>query len=380
MAPFAPHIQSNSSAKIGTTHRTDRHSAIDDTAALASPRNQLSFSGMFQTRFALILLLTSSVAAQVQSQQSHTTDNLRGISIFDRDNIWASGANGTYLMTKDGGASWNVGKVPGAEALDFRGVKAFHNEVFLMSSGTGDKSRIYHLKLGKKWELQFTNQDAKGFFDCMVFQDSRQGVVVGDPVNGKFQILRTRDGGKNWQYIDSQKIPAALDGEGAFAASNSCIAVNGPRDVWFATGGPAARVFHSADDGDSWTVADTPIMHGSPSQGIFSIAFRDSLHGVVVGGDYQHTDQTGPNIATTDDGGKTWKLVDAPQQKFFSSIAFVGGTHPGIVVTGPAVLVFSKDDLHTWSVSLPDGFNAVESKQGVVYAVGANGKVAKIQP
>lgn len=335
---------------------------------------------MFKTQLALILFLAATVTAQVQPQQSHTTENLRGVSIFDRDNIWASGANGTYLMTKDGGASWNVGKVRGAESLDFRGVKAFHNEVFLMSSGAGDKSRIYHLKVGKKWELQFTNQEAKGFFDCMAFVDSRQAIVVGDPVNGKFQILRTHDGGKNWQYVDPQKIPPALDGEGAFAASNSCIAVNGPRDVWFATGGPAARVFHSADGGDSWTVADTPIMHGAPSQGIFSIAFRDSLHGVVAGGDYQHPDQTGPNIATTDDGGKTWKLVDLPQQKFFSSITYVGGTHPGVVVTGPSVLAFSKDELHRWSVSLPDGFNAVESKQGVVYAVGANGKVAKIQP
>ena len=335
---------------------------------------------MFKTQLAFILCFTSTVIAQVQPQQSRTTENLRGISIFDHDNIWASGANGTYLITKDGGASWNLGRVPGAEALDFRGVKAFHNEAFLMSSGTGDKSRIYHLKLGKRWELQFTNPEAKGFFDCMVFVDSREGIVVGDPVNGKFQIVRTRNGGKNWQLVDPQKMPAALDGEGAFAASNSCIAVNGTRDIWFATGGPAARVFHSTDGGDSWTVADTPVMHGAPSLGIFSIAFRDSLHGVVVGGDYQHPDQTGPNIAITDDGGKTWKLVDIPQQKFFSSIAYVGGTHPGVVVTGPSVLAFSKDDLHSWSVFLPDGFNAVESKQGVVYAVGANGKIARIQP
>src|SRR5439155_24926179 len=111
----------------------------------------------------------------------------------------------------------------------------------------------------------FTNQEAKGFFDCMAFTDPKHGIVVGDPVNGKFQILRTHDGGKTWQYSDPQKMPPATEGEGAFAASNSCIATNGTQDVWFATGGSAARVFHSSDAGDSWTVSDTPIPHGAPS-------------------------------------------------------------------------------------------------------------------
>ena len=83
-------------------------------------------------------------------------------------------------------------------------------------------------------------------------------------------------------------MPAALDGEGAFAASNSCIAVNGKEDVWFATGGSAARVFHSSDSGATWGVTETPIMHGAASEGIFSIAFRDPLHGVIAGGDYAH--------------------------------------------------------------------------------------------
>ena len=83
--------------------------------------------------------------------------------------IWASGTHGTYLMTKDGGKTWNLGKVPGADSLDFRGVKAFKGEAFLLAAGPGDKSRIYHLRTGKQWELQFTNQEPKGFFDCMAF-------------------------------------------------------------------------------------------------------------------------------------------------------------------------------------------------------------------
>ena len=280
-------------------------------------------------------------------------------------------------MSKDGGKTWNVGKVSGADTLDFRGVKAFKGEAFLLAAGPGDKSRIYHLRTGKSWELQFTNPEAKGFYDCMAFFDPRRGIVVGDPVNGKFQIVRTRDGGKTWQLADPQKMPPAVEGEGAFAASDSCIAVNGSQDVWFATGGTAARVFHSSDAGDTWTVADTPIIHGAASQGIFSIAFRDALHGAIAGGDYKNPEQAGANLAITDDGGKTWKLADAAPQKFFSAMAFVGGTTPETIVIGSTATGVSKDDLKTWASFTNDGFNALESKQGVTYAVGAGGKVAK---
>lgn len=331
-------------------------------------------------RLAVFLLLTATAMAQWQPLESHTTESLRGLSIFDRDNIWASGTHGTYLMTRDGGKTWNVGKVPGAEDLDFRGIKAFRKDVYLLAAGTGDKSRIYHLQIGKQWELQFTNQEPKGFFDCMGFSDERHAIAIGDPVNGKFQILRTPDGGQSWQYIDPKNIPPALDGEGAFAASNSCVTTNGTENIWFATGGPAARVFHSADAGETWAVSDTPIVHGEPSAGIFSIAFRDRLHGVIAGGDYQHPEQTGPHLATTDDGGKTWKLAELAPQKFFSAVAYVGGTNSGTLVVGPAGFGLSRDELHSWISSGPDGFNAEESKQGVTYAVGANGRIAILKP
>jgi photosystem II stability/assembly factor-like uncharacterized protein len=214
----------------------------------------------------------------------------------------------------------------------------------------------------------------------MVFADERHAVVIGDPVNGKFQVLRTRDGGQTWQSIDSKNIPPAVDGEGSFAASNSCVTTNGTGNIWFSTGGPAARVFHSTDGGETWAVADTPIVRGAPSQGTFSIAFRDPLHGVVAGGDYQHPEQTGPHLARTEDGGKTWKLADVTPQKFFSAVAYVEGTTPGIVVVGPAGFGLSGDDLHTWNLSGDEGFHALASKQGVILAVGANGKIAMLKP
>lgn len=325
--------------------------------------------------YLLICFITVSASAQWQPEPSHTTESLRGVSIVDHNEIWASGTHGTYLVTKDGGNTWTVNHVPGAKDLDFRGVKAFGNEAFLLSAGLGEKSRIYHQRKGHPWELQFTNREPKGFFDCMAFSDPKHGFAVGDPVNGKFQILRTRDSGRTWQYVDPQQLPPAIEGEGAFAASNSCITALGT-DIWFATGGPLARVFHSADSGETWTAAETPITHGSPSQGIFSIAFRDSLHGTIAGGDYQQPEQTGTNLATTDDGGKTWKLAEIQPQKFFSAVSYVHDRR--IIVVGASSSGLAEDDLHAWNWFSPAGFNALATSDGVIYAVGVNGKIARL--
>jgi hypothetical protein len=119
------------------------------------------------------------------------------------------------------------------------------------------------------------------------------------------------------------QLPTAVEGEGAFAASNTCISIlpNDP-NIWFATGGKAARVFHSSDRGETWQAFDTPIIHGPDSAGIFSIAFRDPLHGVIAGGDYKHPDQDGPNLAFTKDGGKTWALSKIFPQSYFSGVAY----------------------------------------------------------
>jgi photosystem II stability/assembly factor-like uncharacterized protein len=286
------------------------------------------------TLLSLLALTLQTVAAdrsQPQVQISHTTESLRGVSAVSRTVAWASGTHGTYLRTTDGGRTWTPAQVAGAEALDFRAVVAFSSdEAFLMSAGPGEQSRIYHTgDAGNHWQLQFTNTNPKGFFDSMVFWDSKHGTVLGDPIPDdsgalKFELLLTEDG-QNWRAVASAKLPAAMEGEGAFAASNTCLAiVPGGLDanLWFATGGKTARVFHSGDRGLSWEVVDTPMVHGPDSAGIFSIAFRDAMHGVIAGGDYKHPNDDGPNLAFTDDGGKTWTLSPLHPLAYFSAVAY----------------------------------------------------------
>ena len=336
----------------------------------------------------LLLFLAATALAQSkpQTHPSNTTESLRGASAVSQNIAWASGTHGTYLRTTDAGRTWTAAQVPDAATLDFRAVVAFSaDEAFLMSAGPGDQSRIYHTTdAGKTWQLQFTNQNPKGFFDSMLFWDRTHGIVLGDPIPDetdadkdtvkktaqlKFELLITTDG-QTWTPLPLANLPPAIEGEGAFAASNSCLAllpnqpvmptskngvipseardpgfadatntagpVVGPpaqpsnsgasasRDpnIWFATGGRAARVFHSPDRGQTWQVFNTPIIHGPDSAGIFSIAFRDPLHGVIAGGDYKHPDQDGPNLAFTNDGGKTWTLSTIYPQAYFSAAAY----------------------------------------------------------
>jgi photosystem II stability/assembly factor-like uncharacterized protein len=285
-------------------------------------------------RSLLILLLLAATGAlgqtARQTQSSNTVEDLRGVSAVSTQIAWASGTHGTYIRTTDGGRTWVAAQVPNAANLDFRGMAAFSaDEAFLMSSGPGDLSRIYHTSdAGRHWELEFTNTNPKGFFDSIAFWDSTHGVVLGDPIpdekgQPRFQVFITENG-KSWDPIPPSQLPPALEGESAFAASNSCLAILPLPDtnLWFATGGRVARVFHSPDRGRTWEVFDSPINHGPASAGIFSITFRDPRHGVIAGGDYKHPDADGPNLALTNDGGKKWTLSKIFPQSYYSAVAY----------------------------------------------------------
>jgi photosystem II stability/assembly factor-like uncharacterized protein len=359
-------------------------------------------------RFFLILfvVLTTTAFSQTsrQTQSANTAEDLRGVSAVSGQIEWASGTHGTYLRTTDGGHTWITAQVPDATTLDFRGVVAFSaDEAFLMSSGSGDQSRIYHTAdAGQHWELQFTNINPKGFFDSIAFWDSTHGVVLGDPVadeSGKlrFELLVTEDG-KTWKSVTPALLPPALDGEGAFAASNSCLAILPAPDtnIWFATGGAVARVFHSADKGQTWQVFDTPMNHGAASTGIFSIAFRDPHHGVIAGGDYKNPDRDGPNLAFTNDGGKTWSLSKIFPQAYFSDVAYdhkfksakaaeldEGRAHTRLFIVSPKFVFDFQPPRNPTRISPPKKsgikFNAVSAYPGGgALFVGPHGSVATV--
>ena len=316
------------------------------------------------------------------SQVSPTSASLRGLSVVSPDVIWASGSQGTWLLTADSGKHWRTGTVPGAAELDFRDIEAWNaNEALLLSSGEGAHSRVYRTSDGgRHWGLLFTNPDPKGFFDAFAFWDRQHGVLLGDPVCGRFAIFTTADGGQSWQ---SQFTPPALPGEGAFAASGTCLTVKGSTEAWFGTGGGAkARIFRSSDSGRTWSAVDTPLAAGTPSAGVFSVAFRDAKQGIAVGGDYTKPNDTAGTLAFTRDGGASWQSLAGPGLNGFrSAVAFAlppGG--PGYwIAVGTNGSDVSHDSGRSWESVPVGGLNAVAiASNGSAWAVGAHGVIAKM--
>ena len=308
---------------------------------------------------------------------------LRGVSAVTDRVVWASGTNGTILRTADGGASWQTLLVPGTEKLDFRDIDAVdETTAYALSIGSGELSRIYKTAdAGRTWTEQFVNRDPKAFFDAMAFWDAKRGVAISDSVDGQFVILMTADGGASWERVPAAALPPALANEGFFAASGTNVTVAAPNHVWLGTGAASeARVLRSSDGGRTWTVVKAPLDAG-PSAGIFSIAFSDAQHGIVVGGDYKAETAAGNNAATTTDGGATWAAVKG-LSGFRSVVAYAPGNATTIVAVGPAGTDVSNDRGRTWSPIAGPGFHAFSfARRGTAgFGVGEKGTAAMLGP
>ena len=327
---------------------------------------------------AILLVFCNSIAfGQWQLQTIGTKSDFRGLYVVNPNVIWVSGTKGTYARTTDGGKNWSVGTVPGAEKLDFRAVQAFgETTAYLLCAGPGDASRIYKtIDGGKSWALQFKSADPADFFDAIAFWDEKNGIALGDPVKGLFQMIVTTDGGVNWKPLVAKTLPPALAGEGAFAASGTCLIAHGANHVWFATGGAkTARVFRSKDRGQNWDVSETPIVAGVETAGIFSIAFRDKQHGMIVGGDYKKPNDIGATAAITSDGGKTWTGLNK-RLPFRSAVAWAKDRWVAVGTSGSHV---SLDNGDTWKPLDHENYNSVSfTSTGEGWAVGPKGRIAK---
>lgn len=336
---------------------------------------------MITTFTTTALLLT----LQLTMLFSGTTARLRGVSAVNNRVAWASGSNSTVLRTADGGATWKKLSVT-SDKLDFRDIDAIDaRTAYVLAIGNGDASRIYKTTdAGATWTLQFKNEESQAFYDAMSFWDSNHGIVIGDSIAGRFCVLTTDDGGRTWNRVPADLLPAALPNEGAFAASGTNIAVWGGSHAWIATGGAAkSRVLRTSDRGRTWNIADVPLAAGS-STGAFSIAFRDKLHGVIVGGDSTKESEAMNNIAVTSDGGITWSLRKG-LSGYRSVVAYVpsAGKTKTLVAIGPAGIDFSSDDGATWQRAEGPGFDTLSfvragTRNAIGWAAGNNGTIGKL--
>lgn len=330
----------------------------------------------------LLLICVAASAAFGQSwrvQTSGANSNLRGVSVARTQDssttpvVWACGSHGVILRSGDGGKSWSRADVPDASALDFRSIQAFGAAAaYVMSIGPGAASRIYKTTdAGKHWTLEYKAGRAAIFLDDLVCASKSDCYAVSDPVDGKFLLLHTADG-TSWRELPRDGMPAALAGEGVFAASGTSLAVS-KYGIYFVTGGAkTARVFRSKDGGKSWSVFDTPVYSGNASSGIFSIA-QNGNDLVIVGGDYKNVASAERVAAYSRDGGASWGLADSGPHGFRSGVAFAGAT---VIAVGPSGEDISRDGGAHWTATGSLNLNAVAVLDSGAWGVGAKGTIA----
>jgi photosystem II stability/assembly factor-like uncharacterized protein len=277
-----------------------------------------------------------------------------------------------------------VDSIPGAQALDFRDIAARSaTRAWAMAAGPAEQNQaqIYRTDDASRWTRQLALTDSGIFLDALAFWDDQHGIAMSDPVKGRLFILTTDDGGATWARVAAENAPPVLAGEAAFAASGTSLAIEGTSNVWIGTGGASrARVFRSTDRGRTWSVADTPVHAGSSAAGIFSIAFSDAEHGVVVGGDYTKPKGVFDNVALTEDGGRSWRLAKGPlPQGYMSGVAYVPSTSGrSLVAVGLGGTALSNDRGESWTMIDTVGYNSVAfATRDAGWAVGPRGRIVR---
>ena len=236
-----------------------------------------------------------------------STASLRGLSAVSENVAWASGSIGTVLRTTDRGATWQSVGPPGTDGASVprhRGVRQEQRPSSSRSAThptpSASTARRTPARPGRS---AFQNTEPTAFYDCMAFFDKHRGLALSDPINGRFRILATTRrragaGGSSMRRCRRHCQPSSPSPPAASASPTA-----GGRDAWFGTGGDAvARVFHSSDRGQTWTVSSTPMLSG-PTAGINALAFRDTRHGLAAGGDFAAPTVAPDSLALSADGG-----------------------------------------------------------------------------
>jgi len=319
-------------------------------------------------------------AASLEDLQSGTTALLQAVSAVDGNVIWVSGHEGVVLRSLDGGDTWRRRPVQSLDSLEFRDIHGFDaDRAVILSSGPGAQSRLYRTDDGgQSWSLRWVNGESDGFYDCLDFWDDRRGLAYGDAVGGELRVLLTSDGGATWHMVPGDRLPPALDGEGGFAASGTCVRAGPGGRAWIGTGaGVRSRVLRTPDFGRSWDAVDLPIVTGEAA-GAFTLAFSDADRGIVLGGDLERPDGWADDVAMTADGGSTWAL--AARMPFAGAVygsAVVRSGLGWIVAAAPGGLAASEDMSGPWRLLDGRSFWAVGSAEGVAWAVGPEGRVVR---
>ncbi|SKB75566.1 hypothetical protein SAMN05660477_01049 [Soonwooa buanensis] len=308
------------------------------------------------------------------------TDNIsiRAIEVYD-GKVWYAGSQSKFGFV-DFQKPANKKQIKINELnQEFRVLARFKDGAF-QTVNIGSPAQFYNIDKNFKITELLKLTDSTTFYDSYkVDPKTNNGLAISDPFkNGRVDFYMVENGSP----MDiAAELPTYAKGEAHFAASNSNIAMQGNK-VWIATGGTKARIFKFDWSRISrWEVFETPFVQGTSSQGIYSIDFADENFGIAVGGDYKNQSENINNIATTNDGGKTWQIQASGQNAGYSTCVKIKPKSKGkeIIALGDNHISYSQDFGKTWTkISDEKGFYTCEWLDAKTVVLAGKDKISKL--
>ena len=287
--------------------------------------------------------------------------SIRALEVENDSTCWFTGSKNKFGYTNDYGKIWkeNVIKYDTFN-LEFRSISVTTNSVFILSVG----SPALLFKIDKKtlnYKLVYKETNKKAFYDSMQFWDDENGIAVGDPTEDCMSIIITKDGGNTWNKIACENLPIAVEGEAAFAASNTNISL--VNDMAFiVTGGKEANILVGSDYGKNWKKFKTPIIQGEKMTGIFSVDNLSMDTAIIAGGNWSSKERTVKAMAITVDGNN-WKIKEN-NPGYISCIQFVPKTK-NLIACSTTGIYYSEDLAESWVKVSEEGYYSFQiSKNG----------------
>jgi photosystem II stability/assembly factor-like uncharacterized protein len=327
--------------------------------------------------FAFLISTFFSFSQEIKILTSGTKTSIRGMCVVNDKMVWVSGSAGTVGRSLDGGLNWQWTTVKGYEKRDFRDIEAFDDKVAIIMAIAEPAQILKTTDGGESWQLVFNDSTKGMFLDAMDFYDRKNGIVVGDPVGGKFYTAKTRDGGNTWTRTPSVMQSKSIEGEGCFASSGTNIHYFTNNDFLFVSGGTASRLH---DDSGGRLL---PLLQGKESTGANSIAVqsghaRTGNNFVIVGGDFANPKDTVKNCYISRDGGAGWIRSTTPPPGYRSCVIYLD--RKKLLTCGLTGVDMSGDRGMNWKNISTEGFHVCrKAKKGkAVFLAGGNGKIARL--
>lgn len=300
----------------------------------------MKLSGIF------LLLSVTLCAAQnysLRKMDISVDASFRGLSVVDDSIAWVSGSNGKVGFTTNGGKTWTFKTVRGFSDRDFRSIYGFSTQKALIANAGSPASILLTDDGGDTWKTVYVNTHADAFLDGMDFWNDNEGLIYGDPIEGRMLLLLTRDGGVSWEPV--KNAPILESGEASFAASGTGIRCLADDKVMICTGGKVSRLWLSGDKGKHWTSVSAPIVQGKNTAGIFSLAVHTNKI-TIVGGDYQDQEMSVNHHFYSTDGGNHWTAPETSVRGYRECVEVIG---KGILMAvGPGGIDISENNGSSW--------------------------------